>query len=66
MKKVEEIKKYRAMDQAALEKELEVETRKLAHDSLKVKAGKLANFSLITKEKQAVARIKTILMEKAQ
>ncbi len=63
MKKVEDIKKYREMkvDQLqALVLDLEKE---MMHDTLKIKAGKMNNFSVVSKVRKNIARIKTIINE---
>jgi|GEM_PF-1203988 len=64
MKKVEEIKKYRSMDNKALEAELTSLEKELNLNVLKVKADKAKNYSLISKTKKNIARIKTIISEK--
>jgi ribosomal protein L29 len=64
MKITEEIKNLRSLDIEKLEKELYETEKKLLEENLKVKAGKLDNYSLISKSKKKVARISTIINEK--
>lgn len=65
MKRIEELKNLRDMDEEKLHTELlDVET-KLAGLNLKVRAGKLDNFSQIGKTKKTLARINSIINEKA-
>ena len=52
------------MDIAGLEAELDVLEKSLIGDRLKVRAGKLDNFSVVDKSKKSVARIKTIINAK--
>lgn len=64
MKITEEIKNLRSLDVEKLEKELHETKKKLLEENLKVKAGKLDNYSLISKSKKKAARISTIINEK--
>jgi ribosomal protein L29 len=64
MKTTEETKKIKEMTDIQLKSELAATRKKLAGDILRVKAGKLDNYSLIKKNKRFVARITTILNEK--
>lgn len=64
MKKVEEIKKYREMKVDQLQA-LVLDMQKVSmHDTLKIKAGKMNNFSVTSKVRKNIARINTILTEK--
>ena len=65
MKQTEELKKYRGMDYAALEKELFELEKKLTGTTLKVKAGKHDDYSLIPKLKKNIARVNSIIFEKS-
>jgi ribosomal protein L29 len=64
MKNIEELKSLRSLDMPKLEKELNDSKRKLLEENLKVKVGKLDNYSLISKSRKRVARISTIINEK--
>lgn len=64
MKILENIKKFRAMTTANLEKELKSVQKEYTMLSLKVKVGKEKNVSASNKLKKDIARIKTILFEK--
>lgn len=64
MKITEEIKNLKSLGQEQLEKELLETKKKLMQDSLRVKAGKLDNYSVISKNKKKIARISTIINEK--
>lgn len=64
MKNTEELKNLRALEMDKLDKELLEAKKKLLNENLKVKAGKLDNYSLIAKSKKRVARISTIINEK--
>jgi ribosomal protein L29 len=63
MKLTEEIKKLKSLDAAKLEKELFDAEKKYAEASLKVKAGKLKDYSSVAKLRKQVARIKTFINE---
>ncbi len=65
MKTTEELKQYKSMDLATLEKEMFELKKKLAGYSLKVQAGKLDNYSLIKKTKKNVARLNSLIVEKS-
>lgn len=64
MKIKEDIKKLKNMDASKLQAELLDAEKKFATTSLKVKAGKEQNYSLISKYRKEVARIKTLINEK--
>lgn len=64
MKQTEETKKIKDMTEVQLKAELVSAKKKLAVDILKVKVGKLDNYSLVKKNKKYVARIATIINEK--
>lgn len=64
MKKTEDIKKYRQMSKDALAKELAEHEKKLVQASLRVKAGKLDNYSEVSRNRKTIARINTLICEK--
>jgi len=64
MKNAEDIKKYRAMKEADLLAEINKAEREQTLASLKVKAGKEADLSCVSKKRKNIARMKTILTEK--
>ena len=64
MKSTEEIKKYLSMDTLKLESELKDLQKKHIEYSLKVKAGKLDNFSLVRKTRKEIARLQSIISGK--
>ncbi|MFA7253557.1 MAG: 50S ribosomal protein L29 [Patescibacteria group bacterium] len=65
MKSIEKLKNYREMSIEKLLTELIVLEKKLSGDNLRVKAGKLDNYSEITKVRKDIARVKTIISEKS-
>jgi ribosomal protein L29 len=64
MKIKEELKNLRGLDADKLAKELSETRKKVYEDTLKVKAGKLDNFSLVSKNRKLAARISTLINEK--
>ena len=64
MKTTEETKKYKEMDIAQLDALLLSLKKELMGNTLKVKAGKMNNFSVVSKAKKNIARINTIISEK--
>lgn len=64
MKYTQDLKNLKDMTAEKLQAELDEAKKKLLSDSLKVQAGKLDNYSLISKHKKRVARIATIINEK--
>ena len=64
MKTNETIKKYRAMKESDLAKELKSLQKDFTLISLKVKAGKHDNISAANKARKDIARVKTLIMEK--
>ena len=65
MKHTEEIKKYRGLDDAGLQKELFELEKKLTGTTLKVRAGKYDDYSLIPKLRKNIARVNSIIFEKS-
>jgi len=61
----EQMKKYREMKDAELATELKNIQKELTLSSLKVKVGKLTDISQVKKMKRNVARINSIISEKA-
>lgn len=64
MKNQEQIKSYREQNAEKLGAELLDLQKKLANASLKVSAGKLDDYSSISKIKKNIARVKSIINEK--
>lgn len=64
MKSTEEIKKYREMKADQLQALILDMEKESMHDTLKIKAGKMNNFSVTSKVRKNIARINTILSEK--
>jgi len=64
MKAKEELNNLRSLDIKKLDTELNDAERKLIESSLKVKAGKMDNYSIIDKTKKRIARINSIKFEK--
>jgi ribosomal protein L29 len=64
MKNTEELKNLRTLDTDKLQKELLDAKKTHVNENLRVKAGKLDNYSLISKSKKKIARISTIINEK--
>lgn len=64
MKYSEDLKNLKSMTVEKLNTELEEAEKRLLSDSLKVQAGKLDNYSLVSKNRKRVARISTIINEK--
>jgi ribosomal protein L29 len=64
MKNTETVKKFRAMKEADLLKEIKSLQKDYTLASLKVKAGKQDNFSAVDKLKKDIARARTLLTEK--
>lgn len=64
MKQTEDIKKYREMKVEQLQALILDNKKELMHNTLKIKAGKMSNFSVSLKVKKNIARIKTIISEK--
>lgn len=64
MKNTETVKRFRAMKETELVKEMKNLQKDYILTSLKVKAGKQDNFSAVTKLKKDIARVKTLLTEK--
>lgn len=65
MKVTEELKSLRELDADKLSAELLVAKKKLLSESLRVQAGKLSDFSMVSKLKKRVARIMTLIRDKA-
>lgn len=65
MKIKEQMKKYREMKDAELAIELKKIKKELTLSSLKVKVGKLTNISQVKKIKKNIARINSVISEKA-
>ncbi len=63
MKSTEEIKKYREMKVDQLQALVLDMEKEMMHDTLKIKAGKMNNFSQIQKIRKNIARINTIISE---
>ena len=64
MKYTEELKTLKNLTVEQLGKELAEAQKKALTDSLRVQAGKLDNYSLVSKNKKKIARISTIINEK--
>lgn len=65
VKKVSEADKIRKMDVATIEKEIESLKQELFNLRFQAAVGKLENTAQITKAKKQIARMKTILTERA-
>ena len=65
MKITEQIKKYRGMKDTELVSELKNLKKELTLVSLKVKVGKQADISQVNKIKKNIARLNSIISEKA-
>ena len=64
MKTTEELKKFKAMTAEQLVTELDAIQKKYQLTSLKVQAGKEANYSQVDKLRKDVARLQTLISEK--
>lgn len=64
MKKTDELKELKKLDEAALVKELNSAREKLFENRKKLSLDKLKNTSEIKKDKKRIARIQTVLQEK--
>jgi ribosomal protein L29 len=64
MKKLDELKKYRAMSGKEISAELVNLEKSLTIESLKVAAGKAEDYSKLSVMRKTLARAKTILNEK--
>lgn len=66
MKPVEQLKKFRSLNDGELGKELADLRRKVSLASLRIQAGKLKDYSSLAKERKAIAQILTLMSEKGR
>lgn len=61
MKRIDELKKYRAMTQPEIVAELKSAQKKLTLESLQVSAGKSENYAALSAMRKTVARLNTLI-----